>query len=267
MITITLDLEDLLGLKKIEETAKEVIKKANEGAAKTLRGYIVTEADKVLHSRKKAYIESIILQKEDDFYIVALDKKAAWIEDGMDQTDMVPFFMKSSKVKQGKNGKFLTIPFNLGYQKGVATTPAKADLIATVKQELASRKINYSTVERDEQGAPKLGKLHSLSIKDRPVKTQEGPNQGHRPVGAVKQGPSGRAWLDGIKIYQVKGPKGGVKRAIFTFRTVKPEHSGQMWIHPGLDGVNIFEKAADFMQKELDDNIIPKILEEISQGI
>lgn len=269
MFKISVDLESILSLENIDKTVKKIIAEANEEASQTLYKHIMDEAEEKLHSRKEKFIKAVLLHQEGDAYLIKLERSAEWIERGMDETDMIPFFMKSPKAKTSEKGeKYLVIPFDFsGSKKKQANTQAKSDLISTIKGELRKRKLTYSKIERHENGEPKLGKLHSFSIRTDPVKTHNGPGQGHGPIGAVRQGPSGRSFLDKVHIYQKKTEKGAVKRSVVTFRTALDSHSGKLWMHPGVEPANIFRDSADWFLKELDSTILPNLLERIEKSV
>jgi hypothetical protein len=113
-----------------------------------------------------------------------------------------------------------------------------------------------------------MGKLHSFDIKNAPVKTGNGPGQGHGPVGDVKQGSTGEPWLSRVNVYQGKDANGKAKRGIFTFRTASSKQVGQQkWDHPGNAGVNILDDAAKWAQDTFEKDIAPGLLAKIVMGL
>jgi hypothetical protein len=187
-------------------------------------------------------------------WIVNLDKKYRWIDDGQDEHEMLEDLLKSPKAKTSKDGsRYLTVPFDHSPGKGkTGTTPAGKTLIDTIRGELKTRGIPFGKIEKGPDGKPLLGNLHNIDITKAPVKTAEGPGQGWGPVGAVRQGQSGTPFLQGIRISQnkVKDPKTGresVKRSIMTFRVASSKQSGKgMWVHPGLEAKNMLEEGAQW---------------------
>lgn len=176
--------------------------------------------------------------------------------------EMIDNLLKNPKAKQAADGsKYLAVPFK--HNKGATqSTVAEQDLTSTVKSFLRNHnkknpdnKIGYGSIERNPDGRPKLGLLHQFSINTGYNKTHEGPGQGKGPIGAVKQGPTGIPFLQGIRIYQRevtdKQGKKSVERNIMTFRMVSSKHRGTgRWRHPGLEPAHLFDEAAEWAQQE-----------------
>lgn len=163
------------------------------------------------------------------------------------------------------NSRYLVVPFQ--HNKGpTQQTKAAQDLTATIKRELQQRKIAYNKIETDAAGRPKLGLLHKFDIKNMPLKTVEGPGQGHGPIGAVRQGNTGIPFLSGIRIYQkqIKDGMGRskVSRSIMTFRVASSKHYGSgKWEHPGTDARRFFDEAADWALRLWETQIAPRVLD------
>ena len=173
--------------------------------------------------------------------------------------------MMAAKLWSKEGNRYKVIPFE--QNKAPSKTPrAQKTLQDTIKSVLQQKGIQYGGIERHPNGAPKLGLLHKLDINDKPLKTGEGPGQGHGPVGQVKQGVTGTAFLKGIRIYQkeVTGPDGNksVHRGIFTFRVISDKTRGDgSWEHPGLDAKNFFDKAYLWAENEWNDRIKQQVLD------
>ena len=162
------------------------------------------------------------------------------------------------------NSRYLVVPFQ--HNKGpTQQTQAQRDLTNTVKAEMKRRKIPYGGLEKDSSGQPKIGKLHSFDILHAPTKTQDGPGQGHGQIGAVRQGPTGIAFLQGIRVYQkrIKDEKGNssVQKQVMTFRVASSKHKGTgRWVHPGLQAKRFFEEAEKWALEVWETKIVPEIL-------
>ena len=169
---------DLSPLKKIEGAA-EVIRAEAEKAGKQLvamtRAHIVEEASKKLRSRREMYVDSLThFQVDENTFVVNLDGKARWIEEGLPEHNMLDDLLSSGKAKTAADGsKYVVVPFqhNVGPSK---ITPAQANLLATIKSELRKAQIPFGKIEKDEAGQPKTGLLHSLNIST-PPRTHSGP--------------------------------------------------------------------------------------------
>src|ERR1700690_4026333 len=232
MLHLNLDIGDLFNVSEaLKPAVEKALKEAAESLALQAHSHIVELVSKELHSSKDKYMASLSFsQVDENTWIINLDAKANWIEDGMKGHEMIDDLLKSAKAKIGKDGsRYMSIPFQ--HNKGkTSQTPAATDLTNTIKSELKKRNIPYGKIERDENGQAKLGKLHSFDITKLPLKNINGPGMGHGPIGAVRQGNTGIPFLKGINIYQknVKGKDGKdtTQRAIMTFRTVSTKQKG-----------------------------------------
>lgn len=231
-----------------------------------------------LHTRRQMYQDGLSFSKEgDDTWLISLDKKVRWIDDGQTAFDMLKGLLNSPKAKYGKNGKYIIIPFDHspggrgGKGSKIGRTEAGQDLVNTIKKEMKANNIPFDQIEKDAQGNDKTGKLHSFSISNGPKKLDSGPGQRRGPVGDVMQGAkekgqkSGTPFLQGISVYQNKGKNGKTQRSILTFRIATESRGGTTrWEHPGNQAVDILEKAVqeamDVWQKEVAPAIIDKAI-------
>lgn len=279
---LNVDLTDFL---KVEENLLSAAQKAVQTAGQALtlatHAKILELTKDKLHTRRQAYEDALSFSKVNETtWLINLDRKARWIEDGMEPHSMIEDLLKSKKAKTAKDGsKYLAVPFE---HKGGSTqmTPAQQDLNATVKSFLRNynkknpnAKIPYGSIEKNPDGSAKLGVLHKFDIKTAPLKTGEGVGQGKGPIGAVKQGITGIPFLQGIQISQKevmdkKTGKKSVQRNITTFRTVSTKQDGKgMWEHPGLRPVNIMDQAVDWALGECWPKIEETILRDINGEI
>lgn len=277
MLFIKLDLSELLPLKDLKQKVDATMKSAVRDLTVATHAHIIEKASSKLHSRRQMYIDSLSFkQVGQDTWVINLDAKARWIEDGMEPHNMLDALLKSPKAKTAKDGsKYLVVPFGHGPGKGpTSTTTAQQSLIQTIKSEMKERDIPFGKIERDQSGQAKLGKLHSFNVTDAPLKTANLPGQGKGPIGQVMQGfqqnqmrsGSGIPFLQGVNVYQklVKGPGGKqtVKRAIMTFRIASSKHREQSgrWDHPGLKAVNLFEEAQTWALEKWEKEIAPGVV-------
>lgn len=224
-------------------------------------------ARQTLHTRRSLYMEHLSppIQVSDDCWLISLGVKSFWIEDGVRAGSMLPALLASPKAKRAKDGStYLVIPFVHGGGK-TQNTPAQMNLIDTIRSELKSRKIPYKSIERNPDGSAKLGRLHSFNIMNAPLKTANGPGQGHGPIGQVRQGKTGIPFLRGVGVYQKevtdKAGKTSTKREIVTFRVASSKQIGTgKWDHPGLVGVHLMDKALVWAREEWERNMGPKVV-------
>ena len=270
MLFVNCDVSALADLSNMSSNAEKAIQDAVRDLSAMTHGKALEFANELLHSRRQMFVDALhYSQVSDDTWVISLDAKMRWIDDGMEPHDMKPALLASKKAKTAADGsKYLVVPFNHGPGKGAtSTTPAQHDLISTIKTEMKSRGIPFGKLEKGDDGLPKTGKLHSFNIMQSPTKTHEGPGQGRGPIGSVRQGKTGIPFLQGVNVYQskVKGADGAekVKKSIMTFRIVSSKQSNDVWSHPGLEPVLIFEKTADWAQATFDKDIAPAIISKI----
>lgn len=274
MIYLHADISDILGLKEIKDKVDQAAKDALADLAAQTHAHIVENVQAKLHSTREKYLDALSIQQvSDDTWLINLDAKANWIEEGLEKHEMIADLLKSPKAKTSKSGgKYMVIPFE-HKTKPSASTPAQKSLTDTIKEEFKRRKIPYGKLEVDAAGNPKKGVLHSFDINHAPLKTAHGVGQGHGPIGATKQGMSGIPFLRGIRVSQkeVKDPVSGkskVVKSIATFRVVSSKHIGTgRWVHPGTPQRKFLDEALDWAEKQWDEKIKPQLFISIEKSI
>jgi hypothetical protein len=286
-ITVSLDLSGVEeAVRELKEFQAEVQSKASDLAAQT-HLHIKEQVQQRLNTRREMYDDALSSVQEvgPGIWVITLDKKAAWIEEGMEPHSMVDALLKNG-AKTAKDGsKYKVIPFDQG-KGGATTTAGQAMLNTALRQELKKRNIPYKAVERHPDGSPKTGLLHKLNILDKPQRPEASagkPGFGKGPVGEVMQGPNaqggsggGTALLQGVRIYQTalfkKDSQGNsvpdldkkgrqkASRGIVTFRVVSSKHKGIKWEYPGIEGTHFFEEAERWAGQEWEQKILPDIL-------
>jgi hypothetical protein len=235
--------------------------------------HIVENVNASLHSSRQKYIDALKYQQVDqNTYLIVLEREAWWIEDGIQPgTEMVDYLLRqanpnSKPAKTASDGsRYRIIPFQ--HNKGpTSQTKSQQELKEVIRDELKKRNIPYGKLELGPDGTPKIGKLHSFHIKDRPIKTGSGVGQGWGEIGKPKVGATGIPFLQGVSIYQtkVKDKKGNesVQKQIMTFRVVSSKHKGTgRWVHPGFEAKKFLPEAYEWALKEWRDKILPQILE------
>ncbi len=266
MLSIRVDTTEIESLLNLSSRLKDACKQASEDFAKDISGHITQEAMNKLHSRRDKYLENLyVKQLSGNTWIVGLKEPAAWIEEGQSPGNMLQNLLK------GKTHR--AIPMEKGSKTGSQPmTSAQNDLLSTIKEHFEKqKKIKLEDIETHDDGKPKLGKLHSFSIKSAPMKTNNGPGQGQGPVGQVRQGRTGTPFLQGVRVYQKLVEKGGkkeTKRVITTFRmaSISQEGSGT-WDHPGNKAMNFFQEAEEWAIKKWDTEYGPRLLKNVLDSI
>jgi hypothetical protein len=119
-------------------------------------------------------------------------------------------------------------------------------------------------VERNPDGSPKTGLIHSLNLGGE-QRGQTYTTTYKNPQGQPLNAPWKSPVLDGVRIYQTatkgKGGRESVRRDIMTFRVVSSKHFGLKWNHPGLQGVKLLDEALQWAGEHWEMEILPSILE------
>lgn len=268
-----MDISGLLKFEDLKDAAKQETYEAGRNLTAAIHGHIIEQANQKLHTRRQMFIDGLRMAPvNENTWMVSLDAKVRWIDDGMPAHNMIDDLLKSPKAKRAKDGsKYIVVPFQ--HNKGpTQMTPAQKNLLDTIKSEMmkADNPVPYGSIEKDDQGNPKLGLLHTFDITKRPIKTAEGPGQGHGPIGKVKQGwsPDGKSGvplLQGVQIHQkmTQNPDGtqSVKRMIMTYRVASSKHKNDRgrWENPGVPPQRIFEEAEEWAHDQWQKHIGPAV--------
>ena len=241
--------------------------------------HILERVQNSLHSSREIYVNALrYTAVNESTYVISLDRPAWWIEDGIQQgTEMIDWLLRQANPnakppKMSKEGHhYRVIP--LQHNKGpTSQTKTQQELKETIRKELRSRGIPYGNLELDPTGKPKLGKLHSFNIMDKPLKTHHGVGQGWGDIGKPRVGATGIPFLQGVNIHQTeyKNKEGETKvqRQIMTFRAVSSKHKGTgRWVHPGLEAKKFFEEAQDWALQQWVQRIVPDIMRRLENSL
>jgi hypothetical protein len=228
-LSLTLDVGDIVRASQDIGKLDDALKQAAQKLAGQAHLHIIEEVQTKLHTRRQAYLEALVkpTEIEPGIWVITLDAKAAWIEEGMPQHSMVPDLLRRSSRGSAKSGPkmaadgstYRIIPFerNKGPTK---QTEAEQTLTASLKSELRKLKIPWAKVERHQDGTPKKGLLYSFdgdlpSTPNRPAYGTSTSNRGgivSKPPndhgfgrgkgGEPMVGPDGVPLLRGLRIYQ-----------------------------------------------------------------
>lgn len=268
---------DVSAISQLANKATEQLLPAIQNGIQTLSTqthlHIAENVNNSLHSSRQKYIDALKWQQVDNnTYLIVLEREAWWIEDGIAPgTEMVDYLLRqanpnSKPPKTARDGsRYRAIPFQ--HNKGpTQQTKTQNELKETIRAEMSKRGIPYGKIEMGADGTPKLGKLHSFDIKDKPLKTHQGVGQGWGEIGKPKVGATGIPFLQGVNIYQTKvkdkSGRESVQKQIMTFRIVSSKHKGTgRWVHPGFEPKKFLQEGYEWALKEWNDKILPQIME------
>jgi hypothetical protein len=212
----------------------------------------------------------------DGIWVVELDERAQWLEEGRAETFMGEWLLKpgAKGVKRAKDGSlYRAIPFK--QTEGKADAPGTKPLYPElIRKQAARQKISLTKIEKNADGSPKLGVLHKLDMK--PTSTQaQSPDMYSKPRSiedALKSGlkpHSGIYKLEGAVVTQrqVKG-RGGktkVKKETVVFRVISSKHKAEhRWFYPTVKPLNAFGQAYEWANKQWE-TIIKQIEMDLSR--
>lgn len=237
---LKLDIDAEALLSQFTEFKEEVKKNLEEALANLVtltRARIVEQTSELSSATNRVYMEALSEPEEisPGVWIISLDPKAFWIEEGIPQnTDMKPGLLKGKKKA--------VIPFRYDRPES-RNTPFTQGLVSEIKQKLKKEGMSISKIEKNADGSPRTGKLHEFNLGG-PV-----PGRGNTPA------------LQRLNIYQSQSKEGKVRRDVLTFRTVSSGPASQgKWIHPGYDAKKFMDKAMDKATKDWEEQILPEII-------
>lgn len=240
--------------KNIQKDVENELQEAGANLANMTHAKLLELATDDLKSLSEKYKENIepVVEVDKGIWVITLKQEAMWIEEGRKSGFMEELLNNvkpgSTPPKMGKNGKYRVIPFVHNKNPTQQSTKAQA-LADQIRESLKQRGISWKKIERNEDGSPRLGKLHSFNLESARLK----------PI--HKSEP-----LQGVAVYQSKGKDGNVRRDVMTFRVISEKHRSEgLWVHPGMEGKKLMDKAFDWAIDAWERQILPNILGKYSE--
>ena len=214
-------------LKDVKEEANNMLTEAVKAASAMTYAKAQELAGEKLSVRLKMYKDALHYKEVGPgLWVVELDDKALWIEDGKAAGSMVDDLLRKNPKISRKGKRYKAIPFDQADSARTEGNDNLQNIMKLLKVELKARGIPYKKIENNPDGTPKLGKLHKLNI-DSPKPTKMASTNA----------------LAGVTIYQSMTARGKVRRDIMTFRIVTDDHKREgRWYHPGSQGVKIIDE-------------------------
>lgn len=234
---------------EFKELALEVEQDLHKGVANLAaitHAKVAEMANEELHSTRKELMDNLGFEEVSaGIWVVSIDQDALWIEEGIEPNkDMKPDLLKNAKKVSKAGHKYRSIPFDHGKPPS-QMTPYAQQLVATIKRGLKKEGVPFKKIEKNQDGSPRLGKLHTFNL-----------------GGGLPTAKANTEALKGLAIYQTMTQSGNVRRDILTFRTVSSgPASADKWIHPGFDAKKFLDRASEWATKEFEDKILPEILD------
>lgn len=240
-----IDIESLSdGFGSLKKELQKDLKKSVGALASMTHAKTLEIANNELSSLSSMYKDGVSFQQlEENLWVVSLDEKLLWIEEGRKSGFMEELLTgKSSKVSAEGN-RYAVIPFEHSKKPSEQSQQAKT-LTDQIRAELKKKDIPYRKLEYNQDGSPRLGLLHRFNIDSARLKDHH------------KDSP-----LKGVAIYQRQQKDGSVRRDIMTFRVISEKHKDEgKWVHPGREGNKIMDKAFEWAEREWEQKILPEVL-------
>ena len=236
---------------QIKKAVDKDLKKAVGSLAAMTHAKTVELANAELKSLSKMYKDGLSFQQlEDNLWVVSLDEKLLWIEEGRKGGFMEELLNGKSSKTNAQGEKYAVIPFEHSKDPSQQSSKAK-ELTNQIRSELKKRDIPYrGKLEYNNDGSPKMGLLHKFNIESARLKEHH------------KDEP-----LKGVAVYQRMNEKTGkVQRDVMTFRVISEKHREEgKWIHPGRVGDKLMDKAFTWAMNEWEQKILPEVLGKYGQ--
>ena len=239
--------------KQFESLKKDVqqdLTKGVENLASMTHAKTLEIAGEELTSLQKMYKDNVEFSNPaPNFWVVTLKEPAMWIEEGR-KSGFMEELLNGKSGRTGKNGKYAIIPFQ--HNKNPSEQSPKAyDLAKEIQYELKKKGVNWKKIELNEDGSPRLGRLHTFQFDNARAIAQK----------ATHKNPLTK----GVSVYQTKQKDGTVRKDIMTFRVISEKHRNEgAWIHPGRKGNKIMDKAFEWAMQTWERDILPSIFEKYS---
>lgn len=192
-----------------------------------------------LKSSRQQYINSLIVV--DEGFAKGAVVLVGWlpnaVENGLESYDMKPGFLDGPNAKQGKSGKYNTIPFGFG-------TPGALE-------ENFSGGILPQGVYDVVKGKPQTVVLKGGGRASQGLKLEELPQRFQQPQAkSIKQtqSKSFKEYQHKNSIYEgIRKVKDSVtgQNSYQSFRRVSENSDPDSWIHPGIDAAHLAQKTLD----------------------
>lgn len=247
LIEIKIDTEGLASgfANELKQEVQAALQEGVRSLAAMTHAKTAELAQQRLRSTRKKYVDELGFEEvAPGLWVVSLGEPALWIEEGRKAGSMLPDLLRRN-YKIAKDGtKYRVIPFEHTAPPS-SLGPKALEIVQQLKGELKSRGIPFKKVERGPDGKPIMGVVHRIDIPSK------------RPTRRAST-----EALAGVTVVQRMGRGGNVRRDILTFRVASEKHAADgRWVHPGSQGHNLMDLAAEWALDVWERDVMPEILE------
>jgi len=244
--------------KQFNDLAKQVeqdIKKGVAGLAEATHTKTMELAKETFGggSLEDIYVKNLDWQQIDEnMSVVTLYEPAMWIEEGR-KSGFMDELLNGKSGKISKDGKrYAVIPFKHAESTGGVDTTQQPyrqskkarELAGQIKDALKKEGVDPKKIEYNQDGSPRVGRLHSFNFKSARLKESH------------KNSP-----MEGVSVYQTKQKDGSIRRDVMTFRIIHEDHKEEgKWSHPGRQPEKLMDKAFEWAMEYWEREMLPAIL-------
>ena len=187
----------------LADQVKQNIVKGVENLATMTHAKTLELARDELRSLSQMYMDNVEFDNPvPNLWVVTLREPAMWIESGSKSGFMEELLDGKSAKTNAKGEKYAVIPFK--HNVNPSQQSEKAQLLANqIKEALKKEGINWKKIEKNPDGSPRVGRLHTLNVESSRLKPE------HKKPATY-----------GITVYQNPIGEGKVSRDIMTFRVI-----------------------------------------------
>jgi len=232
--------EVLSHFQDIKKQAKSDITKSVENLASMTHAKVLELASDNLKSLSQKYMENVEFDNPTpNLWIVSLKEPALFIEEGR-KSGFMDELLNGKSARYSKKGvKYAIIPFKHSTNPSQQSTKAQR-LANEIKQGLRQAGIVWNKIEKNPDGSPRLGRLHTLNIESAKLKPF------HKTPATY-----------GVSVYQHQ-TLNGARRDIMTFRIITEKHRAEgLWFHPGMKGKRFLDQAFEWAMHTWEKEILP----------
>jgi hypothetical protein len=242
---LKVDLSDIAAEAMARLPSRDDQNRMVQGLGAAAMAYWKKQAQQTLRSSSREYIQALTSESEDRKFTITLGGESAlpnMIEQGFSGGDMRDWMLDGPRVKRGKKGKYLVVPFQHG-SKDTGGRNVGPEMPASIYQ--AAKKL-APTVSRPTRGG---GHAKPVRYGGRLTEHSAHLNAHARKLLTTKQKPHHHSSIYRGMIREEKTFKKATQTTgYFTFRTIS-EKVKRGWHHPGIPAANLAKKTQRHVRK------------------
>lgn len=266
MLYIRLDTNELLSPFKVDrDSVRAITQKVVEGVAFALYQEINEKASNGLSKTRAIYLRNLNLPVIEPLKgtIILTGSLPNMLEQGATAFDMKEGMLRSAKVKNGKSGPYLTIPFRWASAGSIGENEAFSGVLPSEIQSMLKNINSAKTIPTFGGKGSRISKGDKLDVTGTKFDTL----LTRKAFTDLKTGKKYGSYLHKSPIYQGIQKEStfygkALQSQYMSFRRISLRSAKNSWVHPGFVARNFFEEAYKSLDiNTLQANIIDKELE------